>query len=342
MNKQTANDLNQQSRQIFDQGNYQRAIQYNENAIVLARDEKNTDEELWALSQLSSAWYNLGDYQKSIEVSTRLLALARQEQNESYKIDAICGLAVSLGGLDLRGRWHELKPLLLEGLHAARQIESLYFILYCLIRLGRYAVRIGELDQGFSWLQEALNILQQHEVNHKLAFLGDAYASLSLLMRKKGLLSEAIRYAELSLGVRQQDGQPQFIAYAQLTLAEAKQAQGERAEALQLVETVCIQAQHMHWKIDEQEASYLKGELERELGHPQEALPAAQRALELAQEMMEKEEEVEALLSVGQILLALQQREQGQETLRQARRLSQERDYEDHFQKAESLLQGVV
>jgi tetratricopeptide (TPR) repeat protein len=74
------------------------------------------------------------------------------------------------------------------------------------------------------------------------------------------------------------------------------------------------------------------------MGHPEQAEPSARRALELARETKLKEEEVECLLSLGQVLLALKRREEAREILQQARRLSQERDYADHFQKAEELL----
>jgi hypothetical protein len=53
-----------------------------------------------------------------------------------------------------------------------------------------------------------------------------------------------------------------------------------------------------------------------------------------------KEQEVECLLSLGQVLLALKRPQEAREVLQQARRLSQERDYADHFQRADELLRG--
>jgi hypothetical protein len=53
-----------------------------------------------------------------------------------------------------------------------------------------------------------------------------------------------------------------------------------------------------------------------------------------------KEQEVECLLSLGQVLLALKRPQEAREVLQQAQRLSQERDYADHFQRADELLRG--
>jgi len=94
----------------------------------------------------------------------------------------------------------------------------------------------------------------------------------------------------------------------------------------------------MGWKGNEQVAEYLRGELLRDMGHPDQAESAARRALELVREMKFKEKEVECLLSLGQVLLALKRHEEAREILQQARRLSQERDYADHFEEAEELL----
>lgn len=179
------------------------------------------------------------------------------------------------------------------------------------------------------------------EMDGRSFLLGEVYGSFSLLMRKRGIHTEAIRYAEMAVGARRADGNPQFVVTAQLFLIRAELALGERGEALRLIEVVLPQAHRMGWKAKEQEAVYLKGEIERELGHAKEAEVAAREALQLAQEMKLKEEEVECLLSLGQALLGQKRHDEGCELLKQARRLSQERNYEDHFNNAEVLLQGV-
>ena len=47
---------------------------------------------------------------------------------------------------------------------------------------------------------------------------------------------------------------------------------------------------------------------------------------------------MKCLLSLGESLLDLGDKDEAHEILQRARRLSQERDYEDHFKKAEQLL----
>ena len=85
----------------------------------------------------------------------------------------------------------------------------------------------------------------------------------------------------------------------------------------------------------------MRAELELGLYYSDEAEAASHRALVLAREMKLQEEEVKCLLIWGQALLASGRKGEGREAIGQARRLSQERDYEDHFNKAEELLRGV-
>jgi tetratricopeptide (TPR) repeat protein len=333
-------ELVDQGRRAFYQGDFSRAIFWFDLAASHARQESNADLELQALSWLSVAWGNTGNAQKMIEFATRLLARARQVSSEKYQMVAALRLANALAEIDLRGRWNELRPLLLEGLDAAHRLGDEFYEVYHLVLMGEYAIQMGEDESGFRWLQQALDTLQP-STEHRNYFSYRVYRALSWLMQCRHDHHKALRYAEMAIDAAQKDGNPQFIADAQLTLVRAKQALREPPEALELVvEEVLSKARQMGWKGKEQVAEYLRSELLREMGHPEQAEPSARRALELAREMKLKEQEVECLLSLGQVLLALKRPQEAREVLQQARRLSQERDYADHFQRADELLRG--
>jgi tetratricopeptide (TPR) repeat protein len=341
MSDLSVSELLQLYSRSFDQGDFHSAASYAQRAAEQAHQEGETDQELYALSGLARAWGNAGEIQKSIEAATRLLTRARETGNKAAQIDATRLLASRMAILDLRNRWHEIRPLLLEGLELARQLGNQTAVVERLRCLGEYAVKVGELDAGLDWLQQALSEAESLTDKKSQAFYRyRIHGSFSHLMRKRGNHTEAIRHAEISVGAAREEGNPSFVAYAQLTLSRAERARGELAEALRLVEEVLPQARQMGWKSWEQDAEYLRGELLREMGHPEQAEPSARRALELARETKLKEEEVECLLSLGQVLLELKRHQEAREVLQQARRLSQERDYADHFQKAEELLAG--
>jgi len=340
MSDQSAAESNQLADQCFKKGDFHGCIHWAARAEDLARQTDENRQELWAIEQQSIAWANLGEPKKGLDAATRLMKQAKRYSQDDYYVEGTRLFASRAADIDLRNRWREIRPILLEGLETARRLGNNFEEVYHLYRLGGYAWWVGEEEQGLAWLQEALNALRPDTDDPQAFFRYAINNSLSGLMLKRGNHADAVRYAQIALGAAQEGGNPDFVASAQLTLAWAERARGELAEALRLVEEVLSQARQMGWKGQEQDAEYLRGELLREMGHPEQAELAARRALELAREMKFKEEEVECLLSLGQVLLALKRREEAREVLQQARRLSQERDYADHFQKAEELLTG--
>lgn len=339
MSEQSAAELNQLASKRFDAGDFHGCIHWAEQAEVRARQTDEKRQELWAISSQTIAWANLGEQKKGLEVATRLMERARRYGEEGFLLSGTRLFASRAAVIDLRNRWREIRPILLEGLETARRIGDNFEEVYHLLRLGDYAWRAGEEEQGFAWLQEALNVLRP-DTDGQAFFRYTINQSLSGLMCRRGDHAEAVRYAQTALGAAQEDGNPSFVADAQLTLARAERERKELAEALRLADGVLPWAQEMGWKDTERDAEYLRGELLRELGYLDQAEASARRALDLAREMQGKEDEVQGLLSWGQALLALGRREEARDALRQARRLSQERDYADHFQKAEELLAG--
>lgn len=246
-------------------------------------------------------------------------------------------MAEAITMFDLRRRWPELKLLLEEGLETARRLGDHWYEVYHLVKLGECATGVHDLEQGFVRAQEALNAITVGMLREHY-FRGSAYGILTTIMRERNDYTEAIRYAEMTLGEFRTHGNPNFMASAQLDLARAERARGQRGEALRLVEEVYQQSQHKGWKGHEQEAAYLRGELEREIGHPDGAEESARHALQLAREIKQKEEEVEGLLSLGKALKALGHKQEARTVWQEARQLSREREYEDHFTEAEELL----
>ena len=340
MNEESPSDLIEQGHEQARRGNLQGSITWYERAATLARTEGNDESEMDALYELSVAYDNMGENQKCIEMASHLLARARQVQNEQYQMQATFALAATLAYLDLPGRWRELKPLLLEGRQIARDLGDRSFEIMHLIWLGDCTIEMGGEEEGFSILQEALNLIRPELVDCDYLF-GKVYKALSQLMYKRGVYVEAIRYAEMSIGAFQKYGYPDHVVGVQLELARARHAQGESSEARRLIRHAWLQGRKMHVKYIEQKAEYLISELERDSGHHREAETAARQALKLAQEMKEKEPEVKSMLMLGQALLANKQLTEAREVLTQAHRLSQERDYADHFNKAEELLEGI-
>lgn len=321
----------------FNRGEYLRAIDRFEEAASQAVAQGNIDSELEALGWLALSWSNVGGFHKAIDAATRQLARARQANDPVHEMRATLSLARALAEIDLRGRWHEIRPLLLDGLARARQMGDHSCEVDHLLLLGRSSVQVGELEQALAWLQEALAGITA-DIDYAHSFLSGVYCALSLLLLKRANSHEAVRYAEMAVGEARLQGNPSLVSDAQLTLARADRTRGERLAALRLTREVQSTARRRGWRVIEQEAALLRAELEQDLGQSYAAEGSARRSRKLARKLNRKEGEVTSLLTVGQALVAQGRTDEAHGVLQQARRLSQERDYPDHFERAEQLL----
>jgi tetratricopeptide (TPR) repeat protein len=305
-----------------------------------AREAGKHDTELWAAIMQATGWSNLGENLRALEAYRHLLVLARRYDDKGYMLAATGRFASRAGFIDLRNRWDEIRSLLLEGVETARKLDNRDEEAYHLMRLGAFAVRMKEYDQGVAWLQEALNVVATgSNSDQELWIKSNAFTALSEAMQERGEYKEAAVYAEMASAIAQTAKRPLDIAFAKITLAGTKQGVGELAEALQILDEVLKQVEGRGWQSPEQEAAYHKGEVLRQLSYPSTAIPSARRALELSRQMQKKVDEVKALLSLGQALCEAGEKEEGREVLGEARRLSQERNYADYFSQAEEALQ---
>ena len=294
--------LRAEAHRQLDSDNYRLAIVTFTRLIAEAQDSSDISMELDGRSGLVAAFLNLGEFESAIDAGTRLLARARQAKDEEYKVEAALWLALTLGKFDLRGRWQEIRTLLLEGLETARAIGDPHIVIYHLTRLGAFAVQMGELDNGLSWLQEALGSMDELSRDEAHWFRGHLYNSLAALMIRRQELLEARRYVEISIGELENCGQLVDIAYASDTLALIHYECGEWTEARHLLGLVLETARASGSAVLEQEAEYLRSKVERELGDLETSLSAGKQSLDLARQMHMKEAEVITLISVGRTL----------------------------------------
>lgn len=328
-------------RQCFDRGDYHAAIQWFEQAEAEARDVVDTESEFRACEWQAFCWGNLHKLQKMAECAVRLLTRARKVQHQRYELAATLRLCDALAQIDLRNRWDEIKPLLLDGLGIAKQLESRFYETYHLMRLGECAVRVGESDLGMDCLQDALVITAEITPIPRCLFTVQIYDSLSCLMIERDMLAESVRYAEMAVGVAGQDLQQSFAVFASLTLARAYKMSGELSAALELIRLVDTVAQAHGWIGYQCRANRLEAEVESILGHYNVAELAARHALQLTREIPLLEDEVECLLILGDTLYRQQLRVEAKDILRHAQDLGLKRNYTDYVKQAEDMLQRL-
>lgn len=347
-------ELSKLGVRYYQEGNIEESIKYLELAIGQAQreGEDSLSTELLARNNLSEAYMRIGECISAAQQAMSSLSKAKAAKRPiflEYEVEAIGRLTMALQITDLRGRWAEIKDQLLDGIDKARGIDLLYWIVQNYETLGTCAARLKEFMPSQEWLQEALNALSPKIVEKKVVeekigveehfFRTRIYQGFSDLARLRNDQKNALLYAETALGTAQSSrvSSPHLISGAKLTLARAHMLQGEKADALQIVESVMPLARSNNWKVEEQQAEYLRGELLRDLGIPDEALQAANRALSLSKKIQMKEEEVACLISVAQAFLMKGARSDSDYHFEAALKLARERNYSDYLSQIQDL-----
>jgi tetratricopeptide (TPR) repeat protein len=338
MSEWSNSELFERAIKQYHAGLIERSAQILE-ALVAKAQAEGDHLELRSRANLCEAYMRLGKYDLALESATTLLARARKLGQEEFEGEAIGSLAMVIEHVDLRGRWHELKPLLVQAFQIARKHSSGYWMVQHPETLGRCSLRMGELEDALRWLQEALDAIHSG-VPEPDFFRTRIYQSMSDIARLRGNLTQAVRYAESALGTAQENKEysPHLEYMARLTLAKADWARGEKGAATKLAEEVLARAKQENWPVEEQSSSSILGDWERELGHYTTSERAARHGLELARRMKMKEDEVICLLSLGRTLELLSRKEEARDCWVLAKRLADERNYRDHLDDAGNAL----
>ena len=255
--------------------------------------------------------------------------------------EGIGSLGMALERLDLRCRWGELKPLLLEAFDIATRFDvghNNYWVVQNQETLGICAARMKEFDRAQEWLDGALGSIRSFTPEPSF-FRSRILQHFSTLARLRGDYAQAVEYALKAKATAEQNANfsMQLRAMSQVTLAEAESARGNTTKAQKILADVLSNSRVDRWYVERQRAEYLLSNLQREQGSYAEAKEAASNALLLAVQMKLREEEVLCALSRGEAELALGQMPDALEDFRRAKMLASARRYDDH-----SILGGTA
>lgn len=239
--------------------------------------------------------------------------------------------------IDPRGRWLEAQILLSEGVQVAKQLNVDYWKVYFATLMAYGYLRSGDLANSHLALQEAEWQMHPHidDYNYVQARVWWIFALWKL---KQSDYFDARMYAAKSTKLAQEGGVLDFVARSELVSAEIEFIDGQKATALETTDNVVTRAQKYGWQAIEQSGLQVKGKIALSLGFYEEAISSYQRAFDLSIAMEMSEEKVQNLLGLGRAYLQQSVYDRGIDFLKQARRLSQELDYADHFEMTSSLL----
>lgn len=204
-----------------------KAIEYNEQALAIAREVGDKSSEENALGNLGNSYQFLGDNRKAIEHYEKALAIARE-------IEDFRNGGIWLGNLGSAYAWMGKNPKATEyfeqALIIARAIGNRRAESTNLGNLGLVNINLGNVRKAIEYLNEGLAIAREigdrKSEGDRLGDLGIAYAYL-------GNTNKEINYYEQQLRIAQEIGDRRSEGTSKWNLSQALDQLGKRAQAIE-------------------------------------------------------------------------------------------------------------
>ena len=173
----------------MDLGQYDRALEYFQQALAFSREIKDRGGEAASLHNLGVAYGNLGQYDRAMDYYQQALAIKREIKDRRAEGDSLNNLGVVCQGAESMEYHQQALAIRREIRDSGGQLESL-------INLGFAYYDSGRYDRSLKAFKEALEIYQ--EVG-KPENLWRVQCGLGAVEAKRASYGEAIQYYRQSL-----------------------------------------------------------------------------------------------------------------------------------------------
>jgi tetratricopeptide (TPR) repeat protein len=207
-------------------GQYQRAIDFQQQSLEIKREIGDRDGEGGALCNLGIAYGSLGQYQQAIDFYQEALPIQREAGNQQFEANSLGGLGNAYQSL---GEYQRAIDFQQQSLEIKRKIGD---------RIGEAASlgNLGNAYQALGQYQRAIDLHRQHneiarEIGDRhgeansLGSLGNAYDSLGQYQRAIDLHQQ---YNEIAREIGDRSGEAKSLG----NLGNAYQSLGEYQRAI--------------------------------------------------------------------------------------------------------------
>ncbi len=224
---------------VYGSLDYDRAVEYGERSLSLARRHGTQEELAFTLNDLSRAYLSTGRFEAAEAVLEECQQIWRELNNLPLLADSI--ITSSIIKL-LSGHLHRAQEHTLEALEISRSIGNLWGGAFSLSMLGPTYILQAAFEQAIDVLQEAAL------VSERAQFLGGVVSTPAYLSMTYGLLGElrtAHEWADRAMASIPQDYAEWVFPHGMRAVLLAVEGKVEQAaEAFQVVEEHFAQLTH--------------------------------------------------------------------------------------------------
>ncbi|NET01345.1 MAG: tetratricopeptide repeat protein [Sphaerospermopsis sp. SIO1G1] len=186
-------------------GQYQKAIEYHQQSLDIAREIGDVRRESSSLNNLGNAYDSLGEYQKAISFHYESLEITREIgdiEGESSSLNNL-GLAYdSLGEYQKAISFHQ------QSLNIAKEIGDIRGESYSLNNLGLVYDSLGQYQKAIAFYQQSLDIKREigdiGGESNSLNNLGNAYKAMGNYKQAIDKFRESLKICNETKNIRMQ------------------------------------------------------------------------------------------------------------------------------------------
>lgn len=231
---------------------YQKAIDYDKQALIISRKINDRQIECYSLGGLGSAYYILGKYQEAIGYYKQQLQISREIGSRTIEGSSLGGLGIAYGGL---GDYQKAIEYYEEWLAISREIGSQVGEASGLGNLGNVYSRLGKHQEAIECYKKSLAISREIgnrlDEGNNLSGLGNAHHGL-------GEYRKAINYHKKSLAISREIGDRLGEGNSLSNLGAAYRRLGEKEKTCDFWKEALV----IYEAIESLEASYIQQLLE--------------------------------------------------------------------------------
>ena len=330
------NILNELGAAYYSLSEYNRAIEFYQQALVIAKRivGSGLQEQACCLNNLGSAYNSVGNYQQAVAFHNQALELNREIGNTS-------GEASVLGNLGndylLLGNYQKAIQCYQQSLLISREIGDLENNSYVLGNLGNVYYELGQYQESLQFYQQALEI-QKETVD--LYFKSAVIGNLGLVHFVLKEYQQAIQSYQQQLAICKEGGNRKGEANSLGNLGNIYHSLGNHKQAIQFYQQQLEICKEIGDRSGEGMALGNLGLAYDVLGQHQTAIEFQKQSLQISMEIGDRKGEAISSNNLAIVLKALGHDQEALEALKSSKQIFKELDLEYMIKK--NLLQQIL
>ncbi len=277
-------------------GEYTKAVDYYQQALVIAKELKDPEREMTTLNSIGRTYTRLGEYTKALDYLSQALTTGKQLNDPDRKVATLNAIGEVYENL---GQYAKALEYLNQALVIRRELQDPYGEATALNAIGEVYENLGQYDKALEYYHQTLalrsSVIDRRGEGRALNSIGGVYVRL-------GQYAKALEYYRQALIMATKFGDPQGRGIISNNIGGVYARLGQYPKALEFLDQSLVYRQAISDRSGEGTTLNNLGEVHARLGQYPEALQQFQQALVIRRDIGDKPGEGNTLSNIGSLL----------------------------------------